>query len=238
MNTPATVAPIRNGLTVRIAERYGVDPDKMLNTLKATAFKQANNAEISNEQMMALLVVADQYKLNPFTRELFAFPDKGGIVPIVSIDGWARIVNEHQQFDGVHFLYDTDDDNFKWCKCILFRRDRAHPIEVTEYLKECKRDTGPWRSHPRRMLRHKAFIQCARLAFGFAGIYDEDEAQRIIEKDITPETSSVENTRNLLRNVTAQTEVPTVIETDTDFVLTASPVETPTASEAGVSSDD
>jgi hypothetical protein len=29
------------------------------------------------------------------------------------------------------------------------------------------------------MLRHKAMIQAARIAFGFAGIYDEDEAQRI-----------------------------------------------------------
>ena len=31
------------------------------------------------------------------------------------------------------------------------------------------------------MLRHKAMIQCARLAFGFAGIYDQDEAERIAE---------------------------------------------------------
>ena len=39
-----------------------------------------------------------------------------------------------------------------------------------------------------RMLRHKALIQCARLAFGFTGIYDQDEAERIIiEKDITAE---------------------------------------------------
>ncbi len=36
------------------------------------------------------------------------------------------------------------------------------------------------------MLRHKALIQCARVAFGFGGIYDLDEAERIIEKDITP----------------------------------------------------
>ena len=34
------------------------------------------------------------------------------------------------------------------------------------------------------MHRHKAMIQAARLAFGFGGIYDEDEAQRIQ----TPET--------------------------------------------------
>jgi recombination protein RecT len=31
------------------------------------------------------------------------------------------------------------------------------------------------------MLRHKAMIQCARLAFGFGGIYDSDEAERIVE---------------------------------------------------------
>ena len=37
------------------------------------------------------------------------------------------------------------------------------------------------------MLRHKAMIQAARLAFGFAGIYDEDEAERIKDaKDHAP----------------------------------------------------
>jgi hypothetical protein len=36
------------------------------------------------------------------------------------------------------------------------------------------------------MHRHKALIQCARIAFGFVGIYDQDEAERIIEKDVTP----------------------------------------------------
>jgi hypothetical protein len=31
------------------------------------------------------------------------------------------------------------------------------------------------------MLRHKSMIQCARLAFGFTGIYEPDEAERILE---------------------------------------------------------
>jgi len=30
------------------------------------------------------------------------------------------------------------------------------------------------------MLRHKAMVQCARLAFGLVGVYDYDEAQRIV----------------------------------------------------------
>jgi len=36
------------------------------------------------------------------------------------------------------------------------------------------------------MLRHKAMIQCARIAFGFGGIYDQDEAERIQEAGSPP----------------------------------------------------
>src|SRR6185312_16439949 len=72
-------APMQSSsVLVRLAERFGVDPEKMLGTLKATAFK----GDVSNEQMMALAVVADQYGLNPWTKEIYAFPDRNGIVPV------------------------------------------------------------------------------------------------------------------------------------------------------------
>lgn len=161
-------------LLTTIATRYGVDPEKMLGTLKATAFK----ADVTTEQMIALLVVANQYQLNPFTREIYAFPDRSGIVPVVGVDGWSRIINQHPECDGVQF---TEAEDGSWIECTIHRKDRAHPTSVREYLSEVKRDTAPWKSHPRRMLRHKAMIQCARIVFGFAGIYDPDEADRIIE---------------------------------------------------------
>ena len=75
---------------------------------------------------------------------------------------------------------------------MIYRIDRSKPVVVREYLDEVMRSTSyvtPWDTHPKRMHRHKAEIQCARIAFGFAGIYDEDEAERIIEKDVTPEGS-------------------------------------------------
>ena len=168
----------RASILAKMADRFSVEPNKLLDTLKATAFKSQGG--VTNEQMMSLLIVADQYSLNPFTKEIFAFPDKGGIVPVVGVDGWSRIINEHPQFDGVEFTY-TGEGAELACTCTIHRKDRAHPIAVTEYLAECKRGTGPWGSHPRRMLRHKALIQGARLAFGFAGIYDEDEAHRMRE---------------------------------------------------------
>jgi phage recombination protein Bet len=162
-------------LTQKLSARLGMggDYEELINTLKATAFR----GQVSDAQMTALMVVADQYGLNPFTREIYAFPDKNnGIVPIVGVDGWARIINTPAHFDGMEF--EQDD---KSCTCIIFRKDRTHPIKVTEYLEECRRETPPWKSHPRRMLRHKAMIQCARLAFGYVGIFDQDEAEAIIE---------------------------------------------------------
>lgn len=165
-------------LTANLAAQFNMgDGADLSSTLKQTCFK--SGTQVTDAQMTALLVVASQYGLNPFTKEIFAFPDKGGIVPVVGVDGWARIINSHPQYDGVDFEQDADS-----CTCIIYRKDRGHPTRVTEYMVECKRSgTGPWSSHPYRMLRHKALIQCARLAFGFVGIFDQDEAERIIEAE-------------------------------------------------------
>ena len=184
MNAVVQAQPQHRSLLTKIAERFSVEPNKMLATLKATAFK----GDVSNEQMVALLVVADQYKLNPFTRELYGFPDRqNGIVPVVGVDGWSRIINEHPQFDGMEFVDGPANANGvpEWIECVMYRKDRSHAIRAREYFAECRRDVAPWKSHPRRMLRHKSLIQCARLAFGFTGIYDQDEAERIV--DVTPQ---------------------------------------------------
>ena len=161
----------------KLAQSLGMSGDgsDLITTLKATAFK----GQVTDSQMAALLIVANQYGLSPWTKEIYAFPDKNnGIVPVVGVDGWSRIINSHPQFDGIDFEQDADS-----CTCTIHRKDRGHPIRVTEYMVECKRPVGPWLSHPYRMLRHKALIQCARLAFGFVGIFDQDEAERIVEAE-------------------------------------------------------
>lgn len=174
-------------LTGNLAKQFNMgDGSELISTLKQTCFKSSN--DVTDAQMTALLVVAQQYGLNPFTREIYAFPDKGGIVPVVGVDGWARIINSNAQFDGMDF-----DQNADSCTCIIYRKDRTHPTKVTEWMAECKRSgVKPWESHPYRMLRHKAMIQCARLAFGFGGIYDADEAERIIEAT-GPQPTSARN---------------------------------------------
>lgn len=150
-------------------DMQGMNTGELADTLIRTVFKNAKP-----DEFLALLIVANQYKLNPFTKEIYAFPSNGGITPIVGVDGWARIINDNPLCDGIQF--EQDDES---CTCKIYRKDRTHPTVVTEYLSECKGTSSPWKNYPKRMLRHKALIQCARVAFGFSGIYDEDEAQRI-----------------------------------------------------------
>jgi hypothetical protein len=79
-------------------------------------------------------------------------------------------------------------------ECVMHRIDRKHPTAIREYLDEVYREpftgfkdgrsytiNGPWQSHTKRFLRHKTMIQAARLVFGFGGIFDQDEAERILE---------------------------------------------------------
>lgn len=169
-----------------MAGRLNVEPESLLSTLKATVCKGCSDAEV-----MAFSIVSNEYGLNPFIKQIYAFPAKGGgIVPVVSIDGWIAMANNHPQMDGIEFE-DTHDENGNLVAiaCTIYRKDRTRPIRVQEYLDECKRPTDPWKM-PHRMLRHKALIQTARVAFGFSGLHDDDEADDIARnggmRDVTP----------------------------------------------------
>ncbi|MDR2857257.1 MAG: recombinase RecT [Novosphingobium sp.] len=162
----------RNALQA-ISERYGMSAGKLVDTLRATVFSAAR----SEAEFNALVVVANEYKLNPLLKEIYAFPARGqGIVPMVSVDGWIRIMNEHPDFDGIEFVYHADaQGEIEAIESIIHHKRRAHPIHTTEFMVECRRDSEPWKKSPRRMLRHRALMQGARIAFGFAGIYVEDD---------------------------------------------------------------
>lgn len=168
----------RRSVLIDMATRYGMEPAAFEQTLRATVVPK----DCSREQFAAFLLVAKEYNLNPMTKEIYAFPTRGGgIQPIVSIDGWCNLVNSHPQCDGIEFddHLSADGNKVDAITARIWRKDRKMPVIVTEYFAECNRNTDPWKQYPRRMLRHKALIQCARYAFGFSGIVDPDEAERI-----------------------------------------------------------
>lgn len=170
-------------LMARMAAEYGVDKDKLAKTLSTTIFAQREGNQIvppTPEEMMTLLVICDQYKLNPFTRQVYAFAKGGKVVPIVSIDGWLAIINRQPDYDGLTVRFSEKEIDIggvkvpEFCECSIRRKGMSQPITIPEYARECfVQRSVVWAQFPRRMLRHKAIIQCARVAFGLSGIYGQ-----------------------------------------------------------------
>lgn len=171
-----------------LAGRLAVDQESLKKTLKATAFKECK----TDEEFIAAVVVANAYGLNPLTKEIYAFPGKNnsGVVPVVSTDGWTRLMVNHPHYKNHTFRYSDTMTAMpgakpcpEWCEIHIEKQDGSITI-TREYLDEVFRVltyANPWQTHTKRFLRHKTKIQGARETFGFGGIYDEDEAQRIDE---------------------------------------------------------
>lgn len=175
-----------------MAGRLSVDPETVQQIMTNTLMKaKGNNQQVSHEELMVFMSIANEYRLNPLAKEIYAFNNRGAIQPIVSIDGWLKIINSHPEFDGMEFDDKLDaEGNLLAITCRIYRKDRSRATEVTEYLKECSGNTEPWKKWPVRMLRHKSTIQCARYAFGLSGIIDEDEAERYKGTNIEPDRGS------------------------------------------------
>jgi len=183
----ALVTPTKKTPFSIMAERLNIDENATQALMKNTLMKAKGNGnnQVSDDELMTFLSIANEYKLNPLSKEIYAFNNRGAIQPIVSIDGWLKIINGHKQFNGMEFVDSANDSGgLVSVTCRIFRKDREHPTEVTEYMSECKGTSEPWKKWPARMLRHKATIQAARYAFGLSGIIDPDEAERYEQTDL------------------------------------------------------
>ena len=185
----------------RSAARAGLAVPLYLQSLHAGAMvrlEEARTGQWSQHDLQRLLLAAERLGLDPLGGEIYAVP--GGAGPallVLGVDGWCRVLNAHPAYQGVEFREGpnrepsahgtpsagqavADDGGLPaWMECTLHRKDRRVPTTVREYMAEARTESPAWLSHPRRMLRHKALVQCARVAFGLAGLHDPDEARRV-----------------------------------------------------------
>lgn len=188
-----------NALAV-IAQNTGASVEDITDVLRGmiVSAKNQHGAQATNAELAIVTGVCATYGLNPLVKECAAFVSGGKLSVVVMVDGWYKLVNRRPEFDGVEFSDKLDDKgNLASITCRMFIKGRERPVCVTEYMSECRDPkSSVWTKWPARMLRHKAYIQCARMAFGISEVIDDDEASRIAansprEKDITPATKAI-----------------------------------------------
>jgi len=122
--------------------------------------------EATQETCLRLIA---EYRLNPRADELDLIQfEEGRWQVFITVNGWAKLINAHPAFCGIEFseASELEEGVPLWMGCAIYRTDRIKPIEVKEYFSEMKTEHAAWQQMPRRMLRHRAMQQCARLAFG------------------------------------------------------------------------
>lgn len=189
-----------NALAV-IAQNTGASVEDITDVLRGmiVSAKNQHGAQATNAELAIVTGVCATYGLNPLVKECAAFVSGGKLSVVVMVDGWYKMVNRRPEFDGVEFDDKLDDKGaLVSITCRMFIKGRERPVCVTEYMAECRDPkSSVWQKWPARMLRHKAYIQCARMAFGISEVIDDDEASRITanssrEKDITPATKAID----------------------------------------------
>ena len=196
----ANAADTAAGVLGRSAARAGLAVPLYLEALQAGAMARLEDSragQLLRHDLNRLLLAAERLGLDPLGGEIYAAPGGPGSVGpallVLSVDGWCRVLNAHPAYEGIEFREGPELPGQPpgaeagapgeclpaWVECTLHRRDRRVPTSVREYMAETRTDSPAWQSHPRRMLRHKALVQCARVAFGLAGLYDPDEALRV-----------------------------------------------------------
>ncbi|QWD04237.1 hypothetical protein G6720_01795 [Polynucleobacter paneuropaeus] len=123
--------------------------------------------EVPAKTILVLLRTVQALHLDPFNEEIgFAQYEGGGWQTFISIEGCSKLLNAHEQFNGLVFTQaETQIEGVpEWIECSIYRKDRILPITVREHYLEVKGDSPIWQKMPRRMLRHRALQQCVRLA--------------------------------------------------------------------------
>lgn len=140
-----------------------------------------------------LLRLASKYQLDPLLDEINLLETKEGYLPYITIDGWAKLINQHPQYAGMSLRDSTEliDGIPRWMECTIYRNDRILPIVIKEYLEEVRTDHPSWQQMPRRMLRHRVIQQCARLAFGISSM--EHHAPPLTQQEISSHSDQLTN---------------------------------------------
>jgi RecT family len=137
--------------------------------------------KVPHGTILNLLRTARRQSLDPLLQEIFFIQYENQWQVSISIDGWIRLIHEHPYYSGLTFNESSESENGLpvWIECTIYRSDRLIPTTTREYLCEVRNDTELWRTMPRRMLRHRALQQCARLALG---IFYPEYQQNLIQE--------------------------------------------------------
>lgn len=189
------------------SERFNTTTEVLSESLRTLTFKDVAGPH-STTDYLKVLEIADRYALNPLLGDIYVqgqAPD--ALYPVVSTNHWIRLINQHPAFDGLTYTASEISTMTpgglscpEWIECVIYRKDRNQPVTVRTYfdeaypyiLEEQTKDSPKrlwaWKNRPKRMLRERATIQAAIIAFGCSELFDPEEIKWCPQAELDPTT--------------------------------------------------
>lgn len=137
--------------------------------------------------------------LSALSGQITAFKQGGGVIPIVTIDGYRAIASRVDPGYIVEIEYLIEgqwvdylpDEPASQARAKVWRTGQERPVTKAVSRKEFAGNSGPWRTMPNHMLAKVAESHALRMAYPqtLAGTYSSDEMtkpQEAVVTDLTP----------------------------------------------------
>lgn len=203
-------------LTERAAEVMGVPAESVVAILRSVWTVGKDEAELTQSEMFVGIGIVAKYGLDPIAREIYVTRNKGKMMTIIGIDGWVKILDRTEHYDGYEIaLHEDDKGVIDYVDATIHSKTRTYPSTYRAFRSEYSKLSGfMWSKIPTHMLRLFAIRHAARLFVPLGGtVMLQEEADFITGDNKATRTSRVE--RVDIDDVIGATEEKTKPEPET-----------------------
>nr|WP_278842472.1 phage recombination protein Bet [Melissococcus plutonius] len=178
-------------------------------------FITKGNADVTDQEAIMFMKLAEQQQLNPFLNEVYLIKFKGKPAQnIVAKEAFMKRAEKHSEYDGLEagiivqrgeeikelpgaVCLPTDNLLGGWAR--VYRKDRKNPFYVQLDFKEFSKGQATWNQMPKNMVRKTAIVNALREAFpeALGAMYTEDDARLEEVKTAEPIKEKAETTQIL-----------------------------------------
>lgn len=169
----------RQGVCVSAAASLGVEPAKLYELLRNVWKTSKGQDPLTQQEMFVGISMIARFELDPIAREVYVTRTKNGLVTIIGIDGWVKILDRTDHYDGFTVEINRNEAGVvDWIETKIYSTKRTHPSVYRAFASEYEKVSGfVAKDMPLHMLRTFSFRHAARLFVPLGGnVMTEDEA--------------------------------------------------------------
>ncbi len=192
-------------LTEKAAASMGVPAESLLTILRGVWTTSKDEPDLTQADMFVGIGIVAKYDLDPIAREIFVTKSKGKLITIIGIDGWIKILDRTDHYDGYEMeIHEDENGVIDYVDATIHSKVRKHPSTYRAFRSEYSKLSGfMYQKIPIHMLRLFALRHAARLFVPLGGtVMTQEEADAIIDGKATSTGSRVERVE--LPEVTAE----------------------------------